>query len=172
MPSIGLVKIVKEVVLTQTLNFLLVLISTFPFGSQVALAAIHLGLSGSHETATLYYEYEETVKTKASVAVDLGSYFRISASGLKSTETTTGYKLIEDSKSAALYEFKAQTNITAMSLDLMTILYANDYIMPFIFAGGIRKLYTMKVYIANGTSGAQSGTTRGCQTTVLVSLLP
>jgi hypothetical protein len=116
------------------------------FTSQIAFSAIHVGLSGSAATNNLGLEEHHSQAGKASIATDLGSYFRLSLSGQYRTETEEGHKdIAQEGETERLVAYSAETDQTAYALDLIAVLYSGELVTPFVFAGMAIKSYIINM---------------------------
>lgn len=116
--------------------FLLIVV----WNPQLAMAGLHLGISGTAATNHLGRQTQKVQAGKGSLAVDLGSYFRLSYSFQAKLQSREGQ--LESSEVDGEYiDFKEEINQTGHSIDLFVILYAGELFTPFVFVGGALKHY-------------------------------
>lgn len=110
--------------------------------SQSAFAAMHLSLSGNHSLVHAGYQTIESGGASASVAFDLGSYFRLGLTHRQENSSAKGH--IEDEKTKELHTYESQSYIMSNSLDFTVVLYAGEIFMPYIFVGYGTKYYHIR----------------------------
>jgi opacity protein-like surface antigen len=131
------------------LSYIIISVLVF-FGSTPAFSAIHFGLSGSAATSHLGLETHKTQSGKASVAVDLGSYFRLSLGAMRQIQNESGYKNFTDDDNAEAIPYKATTAQNVYSLDFIAVLYAGEIFTPYLFVGAAFKNYEISVSSEGG----------------------
>ena len=118
---------------------LIVLLSANP-----VLAAVHFGVSGTVSTSNLGLETTRKQSGKGSVAIDLGSYFRLGYSFRKIHEQEENYRRDEDTSN--LYRSEQDMVLDVHAFDLIAILYAGELFTPFVFVGAAWKYYDISYY--------------------------
>jgi len=110
--------------------------------TSLATAAVHVGISGSVATNNLGLEVHRSQAGKASLGLDLGSYFRLSLSAQQRVEREHGYKdMAEDEEDEDLVAYEAEIRQMTYALDLIAVLYQGELLTPFIFVGAAFKGY-------------------------------
>lgn len=117
--------------------------------SQPAHSGVQVTLGGSHSKSNAGYQKIESGAGSAGVSLDLGEYFRIGYTHRQELSSTTGYQL-KEATNQYVY-FRSLSQVTSNSVDLTLILFAGDYVTPFVFAGLSVKNYSTDAIESDGT---------------------
>jgi hypothetical protein len=111
--------------------------------SEPAMAVVHFTLGGSQSQNNVGQSYLARAGS-ASVAMDLGEYFRIGITHRQEFSVNEGYVEYRTQK-GQYYLSPGTTHVVANSVDLTIILYNGDTLVPFIQGGLVRKDYDFEV---------------------------
>lgn len=127
------------------------------FFSQIALSAVHFGVSGNVAKNTLGLEEHRSQAWKGSVGFDLGRYFRIGFSARQQITRESGHKDVDESEDTEdLKEYESKVRLVTYSTDLMVALYAGQIFTPFIFGGyGVNRFQVENFREDQGTDTAE-----------------
>ena len=121
--------------------------------SQSAFAVVYFTLGGSQSQNNVPYQTYVSRAGSASVAVDMGEYFRIGYTHRQEFSNNYGYKA-STSDPSTYTEFLSQTKVVSNSIDLNIILYAGDLFIPYLSAGAVVKAYSSAFSSVDGTESA------------------
>lgn len=126
--------------------------------SSPAFAGMQLGLSGAWAQHHLGLETHTMQMGKASLSVDLGSYFRIGYSFSQTSQHIEGYEdEAEDGEDPIYVAFEQDVLMNSHSVDLFAILYAGSIMTPYIFAGGAMKYFVLEKRKVGRTPKRETG---------------
>lgn len=122
--------------------------------SQSAFGVVYFTLGGSQSQNNVPYQTYVSRAGSASVAVDVGEYFRVGYTHRQEFSNNYGYKASTNDPS--LYsEFLSQTKVVSNSVDLNIILYAGDLFIPYLSAGAVVKSYSSEMSSIDGTESSR-----------------
>lgn len=121
--------------------------------SQSAFAVVHFTLGGSQSQNNVPYQTYVSRAGSASVAVDMGEYFRIGYTHRQEFSNNYGFK-VSTTDPSTYTEFLSQTKVVSNSIDLNIILYAGDLFIPYLSAGAVVKAYSSAFSSIDGTESA------------------
>lgn len=107
--------------------------------AQTALSGIHFTLQGSFSDNNLGLRIQNNRSASTSIAVDLGTYFRIGLTHRQSMNQLEGY--VVDQETQNYFFSREQTLMVANSVDLTIILYYGRLLVPYIQLGTVKKFY-------------------------------
>ena len=110
---------------------------------QQAFAVVHFTIGGSQSQNNVGQSVLSRAGS-ASVAVDLGEYFRVGITHRQEFSENQGYVEYRTNK-GNYYLSPGVTKVIANSVDLSVILYSGDIFVPFIQGGLVRKDYDFEV---------------------------
>ena len=111
-----------------------------------ALAVVYVTLGGSQSSNYVGYQTFESRAGSASVALGLGDMMRVGLTHRQEFQYREGF--FEDPDTPGTFGvFNSLSRVVSNSVDLTVILYAGDIFVPFISAGGVRKLYINKMIV-------------------------
>lgn len=108
-----------------------------------ALGVVYFTLGGSQSQNNVGQSYLSRAGS-ASVAMDLGEYFRVGITHRQEFSENQGYVEYRANK-GNYYLSPGRTHVVANSVDLSVILYNGDIFVPFIQGGLVRKDYDYEV---------------------------
>ncbi len=115
-----------------------------------ALGMIHFTLGGSMSRNNIPYQTYLSRAGSASVAMDLGEYFRVSYSHRQEFSNTAGYRALE-SQPGYYGEYLSATRVISNSVDFNVILFAGDLFIPYLSAGAVVKAYFSDISSVEGS---------------------
>lgn len=115
-----------------------------------ALGMIHFTLGGSMSRNNIPYQTYLSRAGSASVAMDLGEYFRVSYSHRQEFSNTAGYRALE-SQPGYYGEYLSATRVISNSVDFNVILFAGDLFIPYLSAGAVVKAYYSDISSVEGS---------------------
>lgn len=121
--------------------------------SQSAYGVVYFTLGGSQSQNNVPYQTYVSRAGSASIAVDVGEYFRIGYTHRQEFSNNYGYK-VSASDPSVYTEFLSQTKVVSNSVDLNIILYAGDLFIPYLSAGAVVKSYRSDMSSVDGTETA------------------
>jgi hypothetical protein len=143
----------KRITLKQAFRWTLTTLMTLFVGSSAAYSAMHFTLGGSKSSANAGLQQIDEGALSGSVAVDLGSYLRLSYTHRQELSSTTGYSYDDETKE---YSYaRSTTHQIANSVDLIIILYAGELFTPYVFGGVVHKQYIMQTETKDGVQTAK-----------------
>jgi hypothetical protein len=110
--------------------------------TEEGFAGTHFSIQGSANYNNLGLNNEDSRSACASIAQDLGKYFRIGVTYRQGTTILKGYKLNPDNQAYGFYE--QRINSVANSLDFILILYYGETFVPYVQLGAVKKDYLVK----------------------------
>ena len=105
-------------------------------------AVMHLSLSGSHSDSNAGLQKIEAGSLSASVAFDLGDYFRLGYTHMQQLQSAIGNT--QDQETKVYTAIRSKSHVVSHSVDLTAILYAGEIFTPYIFAGMGVKTYNIE----------------------------
>jgi hypothetical protein len=121
--------------------------------SQSAFGVVYFTLSGSQSQNNVPYQTYVSRAGSASMAVDMGEYFRIGYTHRQEFSNNYGFKTSTTDPSTYT-EFLSQTKVVSNSIDLNIILYAGDLFIPYLSAGAVVKTYYSAFSSIDGAESA------------------
>jgi len=125
------------------LNKSILLCALLLSAAEPAHAVVYFTLGGSQSQNNVGQSYLSRAGS-ASVAVDLGEYFRVGITHRQEFSENQGYVEYRTQK-GQYYLSPGTTHVVANSVDLTVILYNGDTFVPFIQGGLVRKDYDFEV---------------------------
>ena len=113
-----------------------------------AFGAFHFTVQGSATDSHFGLQTQASRSASASIATDLGVYFRLGITHREDVSDQQGYSAKDDG--SGYYFSKTRTNLSANSLDLTIILYYGELFVPYIMAGAIKKEYITEFTAESG----------------------
>jgi hypothetical protein len=111
-----------------------------------AFGVVYVTLGGSQSSNYVGYQTFESRAGSASVALGLGDLMRVGLTHRQEFQYREGF--FEDTEAPGTFGvFNSLSRVVSNSVDLTVILYAGDVFVPFVSAGGVRKLYINKVIV-------------------------
>ena len=110
--------------------------------AQTSYAALHLTLQGSANDSNLGLQEINSRAIAGSLALDLGRYLRIGFTHRQQFSFTSGYSL--DSETETYTYSESSNHVVSNSIDLIVILYYGKLFVPYVMAGGVKKVYYIK----------------------------
>lgn len=114
-----------------------------------AMGMVYFTLGGSQSRSNVPYQTYISRAGSASVAVDLGEYFRVGYTHRQEFSNNTGYKALE-SQPGYYGEYISQTRVTSNSVDFNVILFAGELFIPYLSAGAVVKAYHSDILTVEG----------------------
>lgn len=111
----------------------------FFIASQESRASIHFTLQSSFIQNNMPLSSQNARSGSASVAIDLGTYFRVGVTHRQAINKTKGY-VLNETLGAYLYKME-QYHTFANSVDFTIILYYGRIFIPFLKIGVVKKDY-------------------------------
>lgn len=116
--------------------------------SKSASAGVHFTLQSSLSENNFLLTSQNSRSGSASIAFDLGTYFRIGLTHRQAVNQSRGYFAIQDTD-PLIYEYKEEeTHVFSNSLDFTIILYYGRLFVPYLQIGAVKKDY--QLITANG----------------------
>lgn len=123
--------------------------------SNLAFSGVHFTVEGSASNFNLGLQTQNKQTMSLSVAMDLGSYFRVGLTHKETADNQKGYTATSDENVYAYSD--TTTSVDANSVDLTLILYYGEIFTPYIMTGIVRKTYTYKYATSMDTSATIKG---------------
>jgi hypothetical protein len=114
-----------------------------------AIGMVYFTLGGSQSRSNVPYQTYVSRAGSASVAVDVGEYFRVGYTHRQEFSNNTGYRALE-SQPGYYGEYISQTRVVSNSVDLNVILYAGELFIPYVSAGAVVKAYNSDIMTVEG----------------------
>jgi hypothetical protein len=114
-----------------------------------AFGVIHFTLQGSATDSHFGLQTQSSRSASASIATDLGTYFRLGITHREDISDQEGHSPKVDG--SGYYYSKTRTNLVANSLDLTIILYYGELFVPYIMGGVIKKDYITEFTAEDGS---------------------
>ncbi|MCB9229274.1 MAG: hypothetical protein H6618_06655 [Deltaproteobacteria bacterium] len=121
----------------------------FALSSGTALAGVHFTLQSSLSVNNLALTTQDSRSGSASVALDLGTYFRIGFTHRQSISKKEGYVNIGSPTQPFYIYTMEQFHLFANSVELTVILYYGRIFVPYIQVGMVKKNYLSVTAIAD-----------------------
>jgi len=125
--------------------------------SATASAVVYVTLGGSQSSNYVGYQTYQSRSGSASVALGIGEFMRLGLTHRQEFKNREGYFEEEANGTTTFSVFNSEDRVISNSVDLSVILYAGDVFVPYVSAGGIRKLYISDVVVDRGSVIERSG---------------
>lgn len=114
-----------------------------------AQAMVYFTLGGSQSRSNVPYQTYVSRAGSASVAMDVGPFFRVGYTHRQEFSNNTGYRALV-SLPGYYGQYVSQTRVISNSIDLNMILFAGDLLIPYLSAGAVVKSYSSSVETLEG----------------------
>jgi hypothetical protein len=128
--------------------FALAVIASLAFAPS-AVGMVYFTLGGSQSRNNVPYQTYVSRAGSASIAMDLGEYFRLSYSHRQEFSNNTGYKALV-TQPGYYGEYVSQTRVISNSVDFNVILFAGEIFIPYLSAGAVVKAYHSDIMTLEG----------------------
>ncbi len=116
-------------------------------------AAVYFTLGGSQSHNNVPYQTYESRAGSASVAMDLGEYFRVGYTHRQEFSNNTGYRALV-TQPGYYGEYVSQTRVISNSIDFNIILFAGEIFIPYLSAGAVVKAYHSGIETVEGSEAS------------------
>lgn len=119
------------------------------FYYQISLCATYISASFSSALSHMGYENYYLTNIKGSISIDIGYNLRLSYSRKYEITEEKGYKNFGTSDTPNYIYYVAKNEITTDTIDVIIVLFSNNYLTPFIFGGIAFKYYILQMSTDN-----------------------